>query len=236
MTTMLSLITDALQEIGIIDEYETPNDADSSKALRLANAMLDSWTLDNLTVFVQNNYTYTLVPGKSTYQIGPTALAGDFVGPRFNEIDGGFVTYQGVDFPFEIIDNQTYNDIPLKTQQGQIMQAATFNNNFPLSNVIFWPVPIIAIPVTLLSNQIFSTPATLQTVLQWPSGYDRAFIKSLALELCPSYGKEASPTLVNLARMAMRSIRRNNKRSPVMRYDPAITDDRANGVWNWIYM
>lgn len=234
MTTMLSLITDALQEIGIIDEYETPNAADSAKALRLANALLDSWSLDNLTIFVQNNYTYTLIPGQATYTIGATPA--DFIGPRFNEIDGGFVTYQGVDFPFELIDNQTYNDIPLKTQQGQIMQAASFNNNFPLSSITFWPVPIVAIPVTLLSNQIFTTPATLTTILQWPSGYDRAFIKTLALELCPSYGKEASPTLEKLALMAMRAIRRNNKRSPISRYDPAITDDRANGVWNWIYM
>lgn len=233
MTTALSLIKDALQEIGVIDESETPNDEDSAKGLRTMNDLLDAWSLENLTVYVQNNYTYTLIPGQAVYTIG---TAGNFAGPRLTGINGAFTTYQTVDFPIQIIDDQTYNDIPLKTQAGIIVQALNYDATMPLSRVTLWPVPSQAIPITLLANQLFTTPVTLSTDLGFPPGYNRAFIKSLAVELCPAYGKEASPTLVRLMVSAMKTIKRQNKRTPVLRYDPALSDDRVNGVWNWIFM
>lgn len=232
MTTVLSIVIDALQEINVIDEYETPDAADSAKALRKLNDMLDAWSLDNLTVAVQNNYTYTLIPGQAVYTIGP---AGTFVGVRLNTIASAFVRYQLIDFPVVLIDNQTYNDIPFKTQAGILPQAFTLDQTMPASTVTLWPVPQQAIPITFLSNVPSSTPVTLATDLIYAPGYNRAIVYNLAVELCNAFDKQPSDLLMRLAASSLGTLKRQNKRTPLLQYDDAMYDTPVNGAFNWLY-
>lgn len=233
MTVALSIIKDALQEIGVIDGSETPSDDDSNKALRALNDLLDSWTLDNLTVAVQNNYTYTLVPGKFVYTIGPSPA--DFVGARLATISSAFSRFNSVDYPIELIDNQTYNDIPFKTQAGVYPWVMTVDQTMPAVTVTIYPVPTMANQITFLANVPFATPITLATDLIYPPGYNRALIKSLALELCPIFQITPPDMLVRLAASALGTIKRQNKRTPLLNYDDAMYDGLPNGTWNWLY-
>lgn len=233
MTLASSIIQDALQEIGVIDGSEAPGADDEARMLRIMNALLDSWNIQNLIVYVQNNYTYNLIANQAAYTIGAAA---NFAGPRLTGISDAFVTYQSVDYPLVIIDDQQYNDIPLKTQTAIIPLYINFAAYMPLSRVTLWPVPSQILPITLLANQFaITTPVVGTTDLIWPPGYDRAFVKCLAVEASPIFGKEASPTLVQLMTSAMKVLKRQNKRTPVLRYDPALYNDRINASWNWIY-
>lgn len=226
MSVALQIITDALQEIGVIDGSEPLDPNDSNKALRKMNALLESWSIQNLAVFVQSNLSFSLIPGKAVYTIGPLDPAAlvppDVITTRITGVDGAFCSYQSIDFGVEVIDNQQYNDIAYKAQVGPIIQYLSFDAFSPLSQVTLWPVPNYASGLTLLTNQLFSTPVTLTTEMNFPPGYDRAFTLALAVELCPSFGKEAGGTLVQLAQQAVKVIKRQNSRTPVLQYDPAI--------------
>lgn len=232
MTTALSLIRDALQEIGILDAIETPSDDDAALALRVLNDLLESWTLDNLTVAVQNNYTYLMTPGQDVYSIGPT---GDFTGVRLVQVSGAYTRYQQVDFPVAIIDDQTYNDIPFKFQTGILVQVLRFNQTMPNSEITVWPIPSQALPITLLSNVPFTTAATLTTDLVLGPGYNRAIIKNLAVELAPLFQVAATPLLVGQAVTALGTLKRQNKRTPISQYDSALYDGVNYGPYSWLY-
>lgn len=228
MSTVLTIIKDALQDIGVIDGIDEPSAEDSAKALRAMNDLLDSWALQDLAVFVFMTTTYTLIANQASYTIGP---AGNFSGVRPTEIFDCQVTYQTVDFPVSVIDNFQYNEIPLKTQPGVLPSCLTYDASFPLGSVTFWPVPSQALPVKLMYNRVIATtPVTLTTDmgLQFPPGYNRAFTKGLALELCPVFSRPASPELVKLAQDSMRAIKRKNKRNFIASYDPAMVD---TGYW-----
>lgn len=219
MTTCIQIIIDALQEIGVIDGSEVPEANDSGRGLRFLNNILESWSIENLSVFIQNNYTFNLVPGQATYTIGPD---GDFVAPRFTEISNAYCLWQQISFPIEIINNQQYNAIAFKAQSGPIAQFINFNASMPDSRITLWPVPSANNSITILTNQLFQTPYGLYEDLGFPPGYDRALTKVLAVELAPSYRIEPSPTLVALARAAVRTLKRQNHRTPVLLYDAAI--------------
>lgn len=219
MTIASLIVLDALQEIGILDGSEVPSANDAARGLRALNGVLDSLSLQNMGVFVQNNYTFNLVAGQSTYTIGPD---GDFVSRRFTGVMGAYCRWQEIDFPIELIDDDQYNNIAFKAQTGPIVQFLLFSATMPDSTVTLWPVPSANNTITLLTNQLFATPFGPFDDLGLPPGYDRFLIKATAIELASIFGLEPSPTLVGLARSALTIIKRQNQLTPVLQYDAAL--------------
>lgn len=217
--TAVSLIADALIELGVISVGETPSPEDSSIGLTALNDMLDGWSLQNLTIYTSVNYAYAFVPGKANYNIGP---GGDFNGVRPVSLISQYVTFQGIDYPIEAIDQDTYNLIPLKTQPGVLPQYINYSPSFPLGRMDFWPVPNQALTFTFSTNYVLTGPATLQTTLSFPPGYYRAMRLNLAVELAGRYGRTLSPVALRLAATSLGDVRRLNKRTPVARFDEAI--------------
>jgi hypothetical protein len=219
MTTALDLITGALVELGVIAVNETVSNEDSTLGLMALNDLLDDWNTQNLTIYATYDATFTFVPGKATYTIGP---AGDWSGLRPVSLVSQYVRYNGVDFPIEPIDQETYNLIPIKSQPGILPQFLLFNESFPLGQMTFWPVPNTALPFTFSTNSLLTQPATLQTVLSFPPGYNRALRLNLAVELAGRYGRQLPMTTLKMAATSLGDLRRLNKRSPVARFDEAI--------------
>jgi hypothetical protein len=219
MTVALDIINGALIELGVLAVGETASAEDSALGLSALNDMLDGWNTQNLTIYATYDATFTFVPGQATYTIGP---AGNWNGLRPVSLVSQYVKYQGVDFPIEQIDQETYNLIPIKTQPGILPQFVLFNESFPLGTMTFWPVPNTANTFTLSSNQLLTEPATLQTTLSMPPGYYRAMRLNLAVELSGRYGRTLSPVTLRMASTSLGDLRRLNKRTPVARFDEAL--------------
>lgn len=227
----LDLIKSSLRLINAIAVGETPSASETQDSLMVLNDMLESWSTQNLAVFASQTQTFTFVPGQATYTIGP---AGDFNGNRPIQVEDGYTSYQGIDYPLVAIDDDCYNQIPLKTQQNIIPCYVRYEPTFPLGSLTFWPIPQEATTVTLTSNLEFTVLPNSATVISYPPGYSRAIRYCLAVDLAGEFGLPLPQIVADVARSAKSTIMRVNKRSPIAMFDTAITGDNFTSLPGFI--
>lgn len=210
MATAGDEINAALRLIGQLAEGETPSPAASQDCLSAANQMLDSWSTERLSIFSTQTQTFTWPANTATRTLGPT---GNFVGLRPIQIDDS--TYfrdasMGVSYDINIINQQQYNSIAVKSVTSTYPQVLFVNETYPDAELTVYPVPTKALEWYFVSTRELSQIPTLNTTLAFPPGYKRAFKYNLACEIAPEFGVEPSATVKRLAMISKRNIKRIN--------------------------
>lgn len=213
------LITSSMRLISAIATGETPNDDEISDGLLVLNDMLENWSTERLSVWGQADQVFNLVAGQSAYTIGP---GGNFNTVRPVRISGAFSTVLGVDFPIDIITQQEYNEISLKTAQQQIVEKLVYVNDAPLGRITLYPPPSGVVPITLSLDRVLTTPVVAATQLIGPPGFTKALRFCLAAELAPEYGTSPPDMVLQVAADAKADFKRANSIEWVMSSDPAV--------------
>lgn len=78
--TAADIIIDALVQVGTLGRGQTPNTEELQHGLDILNALLDSWSVDRLSLHKVKRVRFTLVPGQQDYTVGPTGA--DFTNER----------------------------------------------------------------------------------------------------------------------------------------------------------
>jgi hypothetical protein len=219
MTTALELIASSMRLANIIGEGQTPSGDQATQGLETLNDILSGWNTDSLVLFATSNDQVTFIPGQSVYTAGP---GGDFVIDRPGQINSMYCVYSGVSFPITEVNQDEYNLITNKTQSQQLPRFFLYVNEFPFGKLTFWPTPSEALQLFISVDRVISD-LTLATVLSFPPGYRKALRAALACELCPEYGREPSPSLVEMAKTSKADIKRANHTATVAEYDSALT-------------
>lgn len=209
-------INGALRLIGQLAEGETPSAATSDDALTAMNQMLDSWSSERLSVFSTQDQVFTWPANTATRSLGPT---GNFVGKRPVLVDDStyFVdTSNGVSFGIQLINQQQYDGIAVKTVTSTYPQILFVNEEMPNIDMTIYPVPTKALEWHIISVTELVEPATLATTLVIPPGYLRAFRFNLACEIAAEFGVEPSATVQRIAMASKRNIKRINNSDDVM--------------------
>lgn len=226
MTTAGDQINGALRLIGVLAEGETPTAAISNDCLSALNQMLDSWSIERLSVYTTRTQTFTWPANTASRTLGPS---GNFVGLRPVQLDDS--TYfrdvsTGISYNIEFINQSQYDSIGLKTVQSTYPQLIFINTGFPDIEMILFPVPSKALEWNFVSVTELSQPALLTTELAFPSGYLRAFRYNLALEIAPEFGVEPSPQVKRVAMISKRNIKRVNFPGDIMSVPTAMVSNR----------
>ena len=221
MTAASDLINGALRLIGQLAEGETPSAETSNDALVAMNQMLDSWSIERLSVFTTQTQVFTWPSGQASRTLGPT---GDFVGVRPIQIDDStyFKASTGLSYGVAIINQEQYNAIALKTVTSSYPQVLWVNYNYPDIEMTVYPVPNQSLEWHIVSVDPLTQPALLSTTLAFPPGYLRAFRYNLACELAPEFGVEPPPRVVRIADVSKRNLKRINSPSDVMSMPSAL--------------
>ncbi len=227
MTTARDLIKASLKTAALLGEGQEPSGEQANDALARLNDIVSSWNTDGLVLYATENNTVTTVPGQSRYTVG---TGGDFNIQRPVRIHDAYIVYQNISFALEIINQKEYNDVVLKNLQNVLLRYLLYINEYPLGIIQLWPVPQQAIQLTLTVDR-FLTALTLDTVLSFPPGFEKALRMELAIELCPEYAKEPSPTLVARWKEAKANLKRANYQPTVSEYDSAILAPREGLPW-----
>jgi hypothetical protein len=111
-----------------------------------------------------------------------------------------------------------------------------YNPTFPFGQIYLWPEQDITyglevqVPIDLLNQPTFTSQ------FYGPPGYQDFTIYGLAESICPTYGKELSPTAVKLLNKATLRVQQKNSFSPKMSTrDPGIPRGaRGNTLFNWL--
>lgn len=214
MATASDIINRAYAMLGFKDASEPVSGNDADYALGVLNSLIDSWNTQSLFIVSVNEVIATV--GAISATVGP-GLTFDTVRPPCVEA-GAFSRLNGVDYPIEWIDRQTYESITLKTVSSSFPQYAYYDANMPTANIFFYPVPITPIEIHVPIQQQFTEFADQVTDYALAPGYQRALEYTLAEELAPGI-RPVDPQVTRNAMIARRAIRRTNVNVPQMNVD-----------------
>ena len=223
-------INRALRLLGILAEGETPSASTSEDALVALNQMIESWSIERLSVFCTQDQTFTWPAGEYIRTLGPS---GNFIGLRPVMLDEA--TYYrdpgtNVSFGIKFINQQQYNGIAVKTVTSTYPQVIFVNMGFPDITMTIYPRPTRDLEWHFVSVQELDQPATLATQILFPPGYLRAFTYNLAMEFAPEFGVEPSPQVSRIAMTSKRNLKRINNPDDIMSmpYSLVATRQRFN--------
>jgi len=227
-TTAGDQINAALRLIGQLAEGETPSAETSQDALAALNQMIDSWSIERLTVFSTQDQVFTWPVNVATRTLGPT---GDFVGNRPVLVDDS--TYfrdpqSGVSFGLVMVNQQQYNGIALKTANSPYPQVMWTNMTYPDVEMTIYPVPTRLLEFHIVSVDELTQPALLNTTLSFPPGYLRCFKYNLAVEIANEFGVEAPPSVQRIAMASKRNLKRVNNPDDLMSMPYALSSRRSH--------
>ena len=211
-TTAAVIISDALKEIGVIGEGETPTATMYSDGLRMINRMLE--TLSHSPAFEFSAYpqiTKTLA-GQSSFKIGPT---GDVVAERPIKINSALCTFQGIDYPADVIDADQYDALEDKSTTGSVPWCVYYGGEFPDASVYLWPISTggtLKLRCTAVLKQFAST----STQIELPPGYEDYLMLGLAIRAAPQYQKTLNPETRLAYRAAKTAVKKTNTVIPLL--------------------
>jgi hypothetical protein len=212
--TGTTIITDALIGLGVIDASGTVATADSDYMLRLLNRMVDDWATQSLMIYGLTEDSFTMTGGTATYSSALLTVMG-----RPVSINSMFVRLGGIDYPVDIVDVQSYDDIAYKTTTG-IPNQCYVRWNYPNLSMTFYPVPYAAFTCFVEGvTPLNATAITGATSLALPQGYERVLVNCLQMEAAPAYGMQPSPLLLKNAADGVANLKRVNYEPLVMNSD-----------------
>lgn len=194
MTKVREILEDALIEIGVLSVGDSLKADDAKFGLRALNRLLQKWNIDELMVFTVNRTEWPLQAGKQAYTIG---VGGDFNTPRPTRIQMVSVLLPaGQEIPVDILNDQEWRDLVLKTTTSTFPTKMWPTGNVPLNSLYLWPVPtdstVKLVLYTLGKTESFTT---INEDIVFPNGYEEALVTSLAISLASSYQLPVSAAL-----------------------------------------
>lgn len=200
MTTALQLITGAARLIGIVRKGEALDNDEAMDGLTALNDMLASWSNNGLLT-VSRVWEYFTVSAATSYTIGSGQSLNT---TRPIKIVAAFFRSGDIDYPLEIISDEQYESITLKTLQSDFPCYLNYDNAYPYGTIRLYPQG--AGQLHLLSEKPIGNIASLTTTVDLPPGWNRAIRSNLAIEMEPEYGVGVPPAVVKMATDSLASI------------------------------
>lgn len=193
--TAQQIITQALLNVGAIAQGETPTDGDLQDGLLRLRSMLRAWSGKGQMVHFSTQDTHTLTNGTASYTIGSGATINT---ARPVMITSAFVrTSDNIDVPVRIVDEAKYQYIGNKTLGFTNPAYLWYNPTYPNGTIYLYPPGGGTLYINSLKE--LTDPTTLAGSMQFPVPYDEAMEWSLTTRLCPSYGREPTPFMRDMA-------------------------------------
>lgn len=219
MTTALDLITEAMDDAGIIGVGQTPLAEDTTKALRRLNAMIAQWNRRRWLVYHLEDVVFQAT-GALSYSIGS---GGDIAATRPDRIEAGFFRQtvgnapNQVDYPLWVLDaREEYNRIALKNMPS-FPQYLFYDSAFPLGNIFIWPVPSSLYEIHLSVKSTLQQFESLGDAFNLPPEYEECIRLNLAVRLRVAYQLGMDQQLTGLAKVALNTIKNTNTQIPSLR-------------------
>ncbi len=226
MATALTMITDALKEIGVVAEGETPSATMADDAFRALNRIADMMSNDQSFANYASTETRALT-GESSFTIGPT---GDVVAARPIKIETATVDRSGITYPVAVVDNQKYDSIIYKAAAGANTTAIYYEAQYPNGIVHVWPLATGCTLNMRVLNSVVSF-ASLGATLSMPPGYEEYLIKALAVNIAPQYPNSTlSPLTGQAMKAALKRIQNVNNVVPTMSIDSNLVNRHGGSL------
>lgn len=207
------IIRPALKLLGVITQGETPSNSESTDALAALNAMLDNWSTERLNVFFIQNFTGSVSNGTNSYNI---ATGQTWNTPRPVRIEAANIILSNLTHSLEIISPSDWAAIKEKGASASVPLRLYYDQAVPTGKVYLWPTPNASSTIDLWLYAALTQFADLTTNVDIATGYLRAMIYNLALEVASQFGSVVRPEVAQVAAESKAAIRMLNGAEPGM--------------------
>jgi hypothetical protein len=236
--TALELVVRAYKALTVVgaSSATSPTTEQRNDGLTALNALLDSWSNENLACYQVRENSFALSIGTSSYTVGsggtvniarPLQIIQAYVQ------DGG-----GNNYPLTIRTRDWWNMIGNRSSiiTSQIPTDCFYDPAFPLGIFAIFPYPLTAYTVFFDSYLAVATLSTLTASLSMPLGYERAMVFNLAVEISAQTGIPLPTNGTNITKLAedsLAAIKRTaeGNREIISWYDGAIVS-HASPTYN----
>lgn len=212
MTTAGDLIAFSLREAGVVGVGQTPQAQDVNDGLTLLNSMIAQWRRRRWLVYTLEDHVLQ-ADGSLFYTVG---AGGDFNITRPDTIEAAFFRQNvgtepnNVDYPLmPIRARENYNEIALKSL-ASFPQVYFYDSGWPLGKLYVWPLPNSSYELHINTKVPLQQFTSLVEEIDMPPEYEEALHYNLAVRLKPMYGLPPDPTIINLAKLALNTIKNAN--------------------------
>ena len=228
--TASSMIFNGLSMLGEKGPGGTLTSAEQTYWLDRLNAMLDSWSLERLMCYQVVQESFSLSVSTISYTIGNVSSA-TLSTARPVEIVKAFVRdSQSFDTELEIIGYDTYDSIRVKSTGVSYPNYLYYDQAYPLGTIRVYPAPQTGLTLFIDSNKQIQSFASITTVINLPTGYQRAIESNFAVEASPGFAS-ASPELIMIAKQSKAYIKNINLRTPVLQMDSSLVGGRSGNIY-----
>jgi hypothetical protein len=210
MTTAITLIGDALGELGLIGTGQTVDAHDSALGLRYLNRLFERWSNMRLLQPVLTQISVTMT-GAASYLIGP---GGATVTARpIKVLSVTYVDTGSLENPVSILTREQWDAIPNKADTGSYPACVWYAPEVTNGVLYVHPKPSAgALKVDCLTVM---QALALSDTLTLPAGYESAIVPTLADDIASQFGRSTPPDVRRRAVGAVRALKRTNH-EPVM--------------------
>lgn len=225
MATALDMIKKSLRLMSAIGQANpNPTASQAADALASMNSMLESWSVERLSVYQILEESFSWTSGQSSRTIGS---GGNFSTTRPTRISDGFTKISGIDYPYRVVDKAEYDSIASKTTQSSYSDVIFYDPVATTGVLYAYPVPSATVEIHINSWKQLQSFAALTTVVTLPPGYQRAIEYNLAIELQGEYPDLPLPdSVVNIAQKSLAVIKKFN--TPTLISRSGLTGGRYN--------
>ena len=215
MRTAGDIARRALVRAGAVASGETPTAAELQDAVTTLGDMLDSWSLERLTVVGTKELT---APVSAQIRIGPS---GDLIADRPNAITSAFVRSAHGDTELHQASPEFLDAVRLKDASGCGFWFS-YEGAMPDGVLRLWPVPDAGTVVLRVTTPVVKLE-DVNDELDLPPGWFHALVQNLAVQLCEEYGFAVAEALASTAQTSKAHIKRANLQPQMITADPALT-------------
>ena len=189
MTTVSTLVADAMFAARVLGQDQTASSGDTNLVLRCLNRMLDSRSNEKQLIFSRDSEAFSTVAGQQAYATS-VLTAG-----RPIAIDSMRLTLSGVDYVVEPVDLGKWNSISVKNVSS-IPEVFYYDAAFPNASIFFYPIPYAIFTATVYAQRVLAGPLAMATNLAMPAGYEAWIVAELAVEIWGSFKSAPMPALM----------------------------------------
>lgn len=208
MATARDIVSSALRKIHVLGKGASLDPDEANDALDTLNDMIATWSAQGDLIFTETSETFPL-SAQNSFTIGS---GGDFNTTRPLYFRSVIVSQGDIDYTLREYDNQRYASI-IQKDIGNIPQIYYYDANFPLARIYLYPIPTSVSTITLYSFKELTSFTSLDTTFVMPPEYKAALIYNLAVWIAPEYEREASRSVVAVAKRTKNAVMTQNKRN-----------------------
>jgi hypothetical protein len=217
----LSIITDALVDLGVCRPGATLSASDGELGLRVLNNFIGALSTQRLSFPFTDREVFAVVANQGTYTIGP---GGNFSTVRPMNITGAGRLYPAtsatvgpLEVRVDVLTDDAYDAIAFKSMRSAQWTSVHYTPTVTggLGTVELWPVPDTAVnSLVLYRGDAIQGFANLTTFYDFPPGYYEMLQFNIEKRLCRSYGlaREWGALDDALASESLRLVKRQNFR------------------------